>query len=720
MPDVDTRLKKFLLPGLAFLALLFFAALQVRALPFSSLLQRAENANLDMMFKLRGGISPVPQICLVTIDDASLQRVGAWPWPRCTLARLLQKVQAAQPALVVCDFILPHKSDDHAGTIELARVLHEFRAQKNGGVILPYYFGSFGAPQDSSPALPAEIAASAFALFDHPEALRALPIPRARAIYHSAPELLQGSLPGGHINVFPDEITGEATVRWENHLIRFGESYLPSLPVQIALHAGRLTRAQVFVQAGEGIQIGGTFVPVDAAGRGLINYYGAPGAFAGVSAAQILQENAPHLLRNKIVFLGVTAAGTQDFLQTPVSARMPGVEKLATVTSNILQQNMLARTRRMLLGELLLLIAAAAAAIFIGAKLPRSRAGLLLAILALALWGLSFITFTLGRIWLHSVGLIWAALAMGGGTLFLRAKGFTRVSAAGFSGNLFAETGEKLPARLGRFEITGVLGEGAMGKIFAGFDATINRRVAIKTIRPLPGLSLAGNARMHRRFLHEAQAAGALHHPNIVTIFQADEAGPYSFLVMEFLEGKTLERIIEEEAPLPVSRTLEILLPICDALHYAHQRGVVHRDLKPANVMITDEGAVKLMDFGIAHIFSSTLTQEGALLGTPSYMSPEQMRGEQVDRRADIFALGVVAYEMATRRQPFLGDTMSAISHQIVAGSFIPPSGLNPRLPAQCDEIIQKALQKDKSARYQTAMDFAVALVQLVPVAVLE
>ncbi len=709
MPDVDARMRKLIWPAYTGAALLLFSLWFLRLLPFSSFLQRLEYAQLDWMFKLRGTIPPSDQICIVAIDDASLQQTGAWPWPRRTLASLLQGVLAAHPAVVIGDFILPRKSDDHEGTAELARAMREFRQQQNRSVLLPYYFGSFTAAADSALPLPEPIAASAFVLFDHPEALRALPIPHALAVYHSDLELLSAGSPGGHINVLPDEMDGDDAARWENHLVGYARAYFPSLPIQAAMHAQRLTRAQVQVKAGASIQVGNQLVPIDAQGRGWINYYGPPGVFPTISAMKVLQGQETDKLRDKIVFIGVTAAGTQDFLQTPVSARMPGVEKLATSTSNILAQDMLLRPRAAGWMELAALLTLILLASFLAKKFRPLQVGLALAGLCFLLVAATFSLFVFARIWLQSAGLLLAVMAATGGLCVLR-----RFSMAGEPA-LELDVAAKMPRRLGRFEITGVLGEGAMGKIFAGFDPAINRKVAIKTIRPLPGLSPSGNAKMRQRFLHEARAAGALNHPNIVTIYHADEAGPYSYLVMELLEGKTLEEIIQAEAPLPLGRTLDILLPICDALQYAHQHGVVHRDLKPANVMLTRGGAAKLMDFGVAHIFSSKLTLAGALLGTPSYMSPEQMLGEKVDGRSDIFALGIVAYEMATRTPPFLADTMAAISHRIVSGAFVPPSALNTRVPPAFDEVIQKALQKDKTARYQTAMDFAIALAQLMP-----
>jgi CHASE2 domain-containing sensor protein/predicted Ser/Thr protein kinase len=685
---------------LALAVLMLFALLHAGILPLASFLERLEFANLDLFFKVRGAISPGERIVIVAIDDASFQRYGAWPWPRKRIAELVQRITEANADLIVCDFILHDKPADSAGTAALAQAMNHARdAQGRSRILLPYYFSGFN---QSSPntriEVPEAVASSALILFDAPQALAAAPIPAAAQLFYSTPSLLAASLPGGHINILAE---GE-TVRWENHLIRYGEAYLPSLPLQVALHAQRLTRGEVRVKAGNEIQLGKISVPLDAQGRGLINYYGAERAFPLISAAEIFESAATQRLANKIVFLGVTAAGTQDFLRTPMSARMPGVEKLATSAANILREETLVRQTHVLAFELPAMALLAALVFWAGMKWPGPYAGVLLFGLGLALWVTAFGFFASADLWLKPAGLILTTTLAG--MIGMTAR--TRAHSPYFDKTLVEET----PRRLGRYEVVREIGEGAMGKIYEGRDPTINRRAAIKTIRPLTGLSASSNARMRQRFLHEAQAAGALSHPNIVTIYEADEAGPYSYIAMEYLEGKTFEEVIEREAPLPMERIVKLLRPVCEALAYAHERGVVHRDVKPSNLMFTDEGVVKLMDFGIAHIFSSSLTQEGALLGTPNYMSPEQIRGEKVDGRSDIFALGVVAYEMATRQRPFLGESMATISHRIVSAAAIPPSELNPKLPEEFDEAIAKALRKAREERYHDAREFALAL----------
>ncbi len=690
--------------ALALAVCICFALLHAGLLPFSSLLERLEFANLDLFFKVRGKLSPGDRIAIVALDDASLQHYGAWPWPRARIAELVRRVANANADLIVCDFILHDKPEDSTGTTALAQAMHNTRdASGRSRVVLPYYFSDFNLPAAiPNPTLPEPIAASALILFDAPHALRDLPIPSATKLFHSTASLLGTSSPGGHINILPE---GE-TVRWENHLVRYGESYLPSLPLQIAILAQHLTRGEVSVQVGAGIQVGKIFLPLEEQGRSLINYYGTEGTFPLLSATEIFANTAGARLANKIIFIGVTAAGTQDFLRTPTSARLPGVEKLATATANILRRETLVRKKSMLVAELATMALFAALAFAAGMKWSRLYAGVALFGLTLTLWVAAFGAFASIDLWFQPVSLILSTCLVGG--LGLRSHQWTGAQSPASS---FAATqAEEMPRRIGPYEIVRELGAGAMGKIYEGRDPKINRRVAVKTIRPLAGLSSASNERMRQRFLHEAQAAGALSHPNIVTIYQTDEAGPYSYIAMEYLEGKTFEELLEREAPLAVERMVKLLAPICAALAYAHERGVVHRDIKPANLMLTREGVVKLMDFGVAHIFSSSLTQEGALLGTPNYMSPEQIRGDKVDGRSDIFALGVVAYEMATRQRPFVGESMATISHRIVSGATIPPSELNSALPGGFDEALAKALRKEREQRYANANEFAAAL----------
>jgi CHASE2 domain-containing sensor protein len=690
------------------LVLLIAALLHLQILPGAGIFERLERANLDLYFRLRGPIQPDERIHLVTIDDLSLQKIGGWPWPHAKLAELITRILAGNPRLVICDFVLSFKPAEANDTRALAEMVGS--SQK---IIFPYYFSSFD-PAAANDKLPERIAGSAYLLFDFPEKLLQTSVLTGGRLSYSVEELVAASLPGGHINIIPEERLGESTVRWEAQILRFegfGQIYFPSLPVQAVTQFLQLTRAQVQVKVGAGIQIGEIFVPTDERGWTLINYYGGPETFPQTSAAAILQPNPPAELTGKIVFVGVTAAGMQDFVPTPVSSRLPGVEKLATSTSNILQGNALIRNSAVESFEFAVLIALGLVALLAARRLPRLYIGVALLGMILLAWVGAFGFFTLSRAWVKSVTMIFAIVATGGITALLRRQFGEAPSAAPASGdatNTVVTDARGEIVRLGRFEIIGEIGSGAMGKIYEGYDPTINRRVAVKTIHA--SLRTGNTERARQRFLREAQAAGALNHPNIVTIYQADEAGAYSFIAMEFLEGETLEELIKKRAPFSLDEICRVAAPICDALDYAHRNGVVHRDIKPANIMLTRDDVVKVMDFGIAHVDYSTLTQDGAVLGTPSYMSPEQISGDKVDGQSDIFSLGVIVYEMATGQRPFLGDSLATISNRILSQTPLRASELNTRLSPALDATLAQAMAKDKTKRFAMAKEFAEAL----------
>ena len=264
-----------------------------------------------------------------------------------------------------------------------------------------------------------------------------------------------------------------------------------------------------------------------------------------------------------------------------------------------------------------------------------------------------------------------------------------------------------LPEKIGKYEIHGMVGKGAMGAIYKGYDPLISRWVAIKTITKA-ALDPTNLQHMINRFRHEAKAVGRLVHPRIVQIYDYGEDSELAYIVMELVNGKSLREHILSGAKFSVHQIGEIIRPLLDGLGYAHAEGVVHRDIKPSNVLINNDGRIKICDFGIAHTESSELTQLGDVLGTPYYMSPEQFLGQPIDARTDIYAVGVIAYELLTGGRPFVGNS-AEIMQQIVNTRAADPSSINPQLSPLFDQVIQKALAKKSSERYQTASEFAEA-----------
>ncbi len=244
-----------------------------------------------------------------------------------------------------------------------------------------------------------------------------------------------------------------------------------------------------------------------------------------------------------------------------------------------------------------------------------------------------------------------------------------------------------------------------MGVVYEGFDPFIERTVAIKTIKPeQPGHADAGD--VLARFRREAQAAGRLSHPNIVSIYEYGEEDGVAFIAMEFIKGKELKEYFESGRRFPIGEVARVMGEILGGLEHAHRNGVTHRDIKPANVIILENGSVKVADFGIARIETSELTQAGTVLGTPSYMSPEQFLGVPVDGRSDIFSCGVILYQFLTGEKPFSGAA-TTIMHKVLKEEPMPPSTLNATLPPAWDAVVKKAMAKSPSDRYQSAANFA-------------
>lgn len=264
-------------------------------------------------------------------------------------------------------------------------------------------------------------------------------------------------------------------------------------------------------------------------------------------------------------------------------------------------------------------------------------------------------------------------------------------------------------SHLGRYEVLGELGKGAMGIVYKAKDPLIERVVAIKTINL--GLALDDKEEYEGRFYQEAKAAGRLSHPNIVTIYDVGRGGDVAYIAMEFLQGRELRDIMNDGGLLPVDQVLDIVAQVAQGLAYAHEHGIVHRDIKPSNIMVVRDGHVKITDFGIARMASSSVrTQTGMVLGSPKYMSPEQVLGKTLDQRSDIFSLGVMLYEMLTGQAPFNGENVNAIMYQTLNAVPAPPNMLNPAVPEMINFIVAKALAKKVDDRYQNAKDFAVDL----------
>lgn len=266
------------------------------------------------------------------------------------------------------------------------------------------------------------------------------------------------------------------------------------------------------------------------------------------------------------------------------------------------------------------------------------------------------------------------------------------------------------PQKIGKYEIQGVLGRGGMGVVYRAFDPAIHRQVAIKTITK-SAMDPSELQYAIARFRHEAQAVGRLTHPRIAAIYDYGEDEELAYIVMELVHGKSLYDHLQNRAKFDLAEIGEIIRQLLDGLGYAHSQGVVHRDIKPSNILINNDGRIKISDFGIAHIDSSSLTQVGEIMGSPGYMSPEQFTGDEPDARTDIYAAGVIAYELLAGRKPFIGSNVE-IMRQVIGEQPPKPSEFNAQISAQLDWAVHKALAKRREDRFQNAREFALGFVQ--------
>ncbi|MES2883345.1 MAG: serine/threonine-protein kinase [Pseudomonadota bacterium] len=634
-----------------------------------------------------------------------------------------------------------------------------------------------------------------------------LPLP-ATAVSVPIAALMQTTAAVGHLNTTPDV---DGAVRQEALVWHYFDAFYPSIALRAAALSLNLKPADIQLQLGEGISMGGLQIATNPQLMMYTQFYtdrdGVP-AFKTDSAFDVMAGKIPaEKYKDKIVLIGTTAVGTGESFATPVSSATTPVVLMAHTVSSILQQQYFVRPawgRWVEIGLFLVV------AVFLALGVPRLGVGLaaaVTAVLVAALLGTEYFLLAGSGLWLKLVVTALFATTgygvmllkrfnlteklkfasetesaesnkmlglafQGQGQLdmafdkfkrvkpvddklldllynlaldFERKRQFNKAEAAYhyiFSQNkafkdvevklnrakklsetvilgggamgsstaggtmIMAGGGEK--PMLGRYQVEKELGKGAMGVVYLGKDPKIGRLVAIKTMALSQEFEADELKDVKERFFREAETAGRLSHPNIVSIFDAGEEHDLAYIAMEFVKGGDLTKHIKPNTLLPIGEVLRLMADAADALDYAHSNSVVHRDIKPANMMLLAESQViKLMDFGIARIADSSKTKTGMVLGTPSYMSPEQLSGKKVDGRSDLFSLGVTLYQLLTGSLPFQADSMATLMFKIANEGHASPLVVRPDLPPEMAEIIDKALAKNYELRYQRGNEFA-------------
>jgi serine/threonine-protein kinase len=754
-------------------------------------LERLSVQMQDGMFKLRGETDSLPgEMVIVGIDDRSVDLVGKWPWPRDVLAQLVYIISQGEPKVLGLDLFLPEQVDeDTSGRTEL--LAYYIRAAEE--VVIPIYFSlsDVGIAPETVPDPIRRSAAGA----DQDLGRLAASYVSAKQIYYPSPALIEASSWFGHINIDYDK---DGSIRREPLLISYDGHLYPSFGMQLAREYLELTDSKLRPLKEGGMVFGDIAIPTDEKHRVRLNYLGPNLSFERISAMEILAgEVDPTTFAKKIVLVGLTTTESKTWVKVPAFREINEVERIATVTHNIIHRDFLESLLPIWNVLIMVLIGVFCAVVL--PKVSLTHRLVILLVFLFVIFNLSYILFSSFQTLtkpaypiLELVFFLIAAPAIKAEGMRRkpegekleereeeRAPGDAELPPEKATGEPPETTGEEstpimirvpedeeaqdevsetvepkterlsrqepakeetaglsmtptvstpsgtratpIPggespsfSRFGRYKIIETIGKGGMGMVYKGTDPMLDRPVALKTIRLDFPLSQTETTELKDRLIQEAKAAGKLSHPNIVTIYDVGEQEGVHYIAMEYLSGYSLEDFIKKKGELNYRIVARIILQTCDALSYAHQHGIVHRDIKPANIMLLEDFHVKVMDFGIARLETTSLTKSDVALGTPQYISPEQLEGRQADKRSDIFSLGAVLYEMLTRRKPFQGENISSLMYRVLNYDPPPPSSVNDKTPLMFDRIVSKAMAKNPADRYQDAEEISETLMEFV------
>lgn len=813
----------------------------------SDLMQSLERKAYDMGVRASSR-TPSDRVAVIAIDEQSIANLGRWPWPRATQAKMLDLL-AAGHAKVVGDttfFFEPQvdagleyiykigalldastlkSSTDPVHQEELAKLTAQLQEggreldndrklsesiAKANNVLLAMNFELGESQGKQAQALPGYVLKNNLSNIKDSSGLGAMPLLASSVQFPIA--MLGASAVGvGHLNIAPD---ADGSIRTEPLVVGYFDQHYPSLSLLLAAQSLNLEPKDIQVNVGQGVKVGNLNIATDPALRMHTCFYvgrdGKP-AFQVDSFYDVLTGKIPaEKYRDKIVLIGVTAAGAGTLQVTPISSGMAPVLTMAHAVSSILKQDFFVAPSWGFWAQGGVFLAVA---LYLIVLLPRLNAGVGAAIttaLFVALLAAHYVLMTMQGLWLQLMlpaamllvghllltarhflitqkdnresvadsaenSLMSGLTLQGQGQLdmafdkfreaplddsmmevlynlamdFERERQFDKAGAvfkymaqynpkfrdlearmaqpkamaetvvlgasSGKSNDSTMQLGQSKVSRLmlGRYEIEKELGKGAMGVVYLGKDPKIGRIVAIKTMALTQEFEPDELEEVKARFFREAESAGRLSHPNIVIVYDAGEEHDLAYIAMEFLKGKDLVAFTKPGKLLPLPTVLSIMARVADALGYAHTLHVVHRDIKPANIMYDMESdTVKVTDFGIARITDSSRTKTGMVMGTPSYMSPEQLSGAKIKGYSDLFSLGVSLYQMVCGKLPFAGNTMAQLMSCIANEPHTDILTIRPDVPPCVVAVINKALAKKVEERYQTGSEMAEAIRQ--------